>query len=748
MDIVDEHSSVLQSCGSGTSCAVSVSSAAAVSHSYTAWLSTSPIGVSGGGGSAGPLTVTWATGLTATPTPTATPTLTPGCAAGGRCLTNLTALPYGPSWNGSFYTQYYLSVSMPDLRNTGWYVVVADEHGSIQTVTDGSSSSGPFCIVPSTCYTYLTSAAPAAHLYTAWLTTSTSGYAPGAASLSVDVSWAGAPTVTRTPTVAATATLTPSSTATPTASGSVTATATPSPGCVTDGTCLVSFTASPASPVLPGTSVTLTARSNKDVGDTPWFIDIVTAAGYNVLQSCASGSSCSVAVSSNSTLDTEPYMVFLSNSPTSVAGSSSLGPISITWSGPAPSPSATASPSTTLYFHNAPAMHGNSSLPSSTSVYWSGGVNAATTGANALSMGLLSGSSSGITAPSANAASYSEAAQFLSPPLAAGQVLQGTFSLGFAVQAFNQGDQISSYAYVGVLNAAGQPATTLFSLNQFSYATNTTQDMVPISASFPGSSYTTHAGDMLVVELGAYRACSVGGYGQTPCDGSTIAHPGNVGFDGSTPISALAPVPPSTYQTSHSPQSYLQVPANLQFLAVPLTNDSGIVPWHARYPVSLPAGMSAQVDLADGHLDLQYTDMSIPARGPDLALVHTWDSGAALAGTTTSAGIGWNTNLTARMSGAPGALVSYTDGTGAVWQFGYSTSKGAYLSPLGLPETLVASTSGYTLTNFLTGEALVFNAQGRFVSDTDSYGNANTLDGGGITYSNSGGRCLVLSQVS
>jgi len=48
-------------------------------------------------------------------------------------------------------------------------------------------------------------------------------------------------------------------------------------------------------------------------------------------------------------------------------------------------------------------------------------------------------------------------------------------------------------------------------------------------------------------------------------------------------------------------------------------------------------GLSAQVDLADGHVDVAASSLSLPARGPDLALNHTWDSQRAQNGDMTAA---------------------------------------------------------------------------------------------------------------
>jgi len=189
-------------------------------------------------------------------------------------------------------------------------------------------------------------------------------------------------------------------------------------------------------------------------------------------------------------------------------------------------------------------------------------------------------------------------------------------------------------------------------------------------------------------------------------------------------------------------------------IGVRLHASSGDIPWHPHHGVRFADGLGASVDLADGHLDVTARDLRVAGRGPDLTFGHTWDSTLDRLGAATAAGQGWVTDLTPRMGGALTHTVTYTDTTGAVWPFVYNggpADPGPYISystPAGLPWQLTASAAAYTLTNILTGEALRFDAQGRYQSDSDAYGNSNTLAYGGagpITDTNSGGRSLALS---
>jgi hypothetical protein len=77
------------------------------------------------------------------------------------------------------------------------------------------------------------------------------------------------------------------------------------------------------------------------------------------------------------------------------------------------------------------------------------------------------------------------------------------------------------------------------------------------------------------------------------------------------------------------------------------TVQSGQLPWHPHKTVRLSAGLSASVDLADGHVQVAADDLSVPTRGLDLAEGHVWDSALAQAAPVGRAG-------RPRRSAAPG----------------------------------------------------------------------------------------------
>ncbi len=191
-------------------------------------------------------------------------------------------------------------------------------------------------------------------------------------------------------------------------------------------------------------------------------------------------------------------------------------------------------------------------------------------------------------------------------------------------------------------------------------------------------------------------------------------------------------------QAVATPNGQLFVVGNGQVIIGTITEAlGGAIPWHRRQSVRFSDSLSAQVDLADGHIDVSASDLAIPARGPALSLSHVWDSQRAHNGDATTAGQGWSSSLTPAMGGVLTQTVSFTDSAGTRWLFPYDGSTSGngpfsqYDIPPGQPWGLSTSPiTGYTLSNILTGEVMVFDAQGRLQTDTDAYGNQNSLTAG------------------
>jgi len=229
-----------------------------------------------------------------------------------------------------------------------------------------------------------------------------------------------------------------------------------------------------------------------------------------------------------------------------------------------------------------------------------------------------------------------------------------------------------------------------------------------------------------------------------------------VAVDGQGGVYVTGGTTSTDFTVSGAPQPYLFNNCTDAFVVklAPL-GGGGAIPWHPHHGVSLAGtGVAVSVDLADGHADVTTSDLHIPGRGPDLALGRSWDSTVAQGSLTAGTG-GWTSSLTPRVSGSVTGTVLFTDTTNAVWPFRYASYLSAlpayrhYVTPPGLPWTLTTSTAGYTLTNFLTGAAMIFDASGRLVSSQDAYSNTNSMSyGAGSATSpsgeaNSGGRALA-----
>jgi hypothetical protein len=143
-----------------------------------------------------------------------------------------------------------------------------------------------------------------------------------------------------------------------------------------------------------------------------------------------------------------------------------------------------------------------------------------------------------------------EAAQFLSPPLSAGQSLGGTYTIAYSWWNDAGTAQDTAWNYVGVINGGGQPVASIYGFYGLYGSGLPVGDYWAFAQTRTGSAYTTQAGDRLVLEIGATKP------GYTP---------DSVAFAGTQPVQA-----DGYMHENANPQAYLQVPVALSYLA-PMT---------------------------------------------------------------------------------------------------------------------------------------------------------------------------------
>jgi len=350
---------------------------------------------------------------------------------------------------------------------------------------------------------------------------------------------------------------------------------------------------------------------------------------------------------------------------------------------------------------------------------------------------------------------------------------------------FNAGYSLCTSAFVAKLNpTVGGGASLLYSTYLGGSATD--QGMA-IAVDAAGNAYLagqTGSSDFPVTNTNTLQGTIGGNCSGSTCPsdafvaklnatGSALAYSTYLGGSGSDAANGIAVDGSGTaYVTGQTASSNFPTTAgsmqggyggggNDAFVSRIAVPASGSVPWHPHNSGmgTIGGGVDLSVDLADGHADVGMSGMSIPGRGPDLTVERTWDSSLAGAGVGAGAS-GLVSNLTSSMGGALTATVSYTDGSGAVWPFVYTGSSTAappytaYRTPPGQPWQLTTSTAGYTLTDILTSETWTFDGQGRLTSDTNAYGNSNSMSYGSGSAtspsgeSNSGGRSLTLGYTN
>ncbi|MGH2515627.1 MAG: DUF6531 domain-containing protein, partial [Ktedonobacterales bacterium] len=161
-------------------------------------------------------------------------------------------------------------------------------------------------------------------------------------------------------------------------------------------------------------------------------------------------------------------------------------------------------------------------------------------------------------------------------------------------------------------------------------------------------------------------------------------------------------------------------------------NGLGDTGFYTYYSQTLDDRSSLLVNVANGNLVLDATDLHIRGTGIDLNIQRFFNSFSTSTG---SVGKGWVLG-----TGSDVKLVIHSgsatfDGPGGYVATFTTNSSGAYQDAPGLNATLihVSGNSTYTVTFHRSGECLVFNSVGQLTTDSDRNGNqlAFAYDGSG-----------------
>ncbi|MGI8552913.1 MAG: hypothetical protein ACR2PL_19315 [Dehalococcoidia bacterium] len=329
--LILEFGTIIAQCTTGTTCSTTVSSDTVTSHTYRA-----QIALSDGTqvqATSRSLTVTWTVPFTV------------------NLTADATFVSVGTAVN-------LAATSNQDVSPGGYEIQIVDEGGAnIKQCTSGTVCSATVSSNTATSHTYTARILPA------------NGGAIQATSQPLTVTWGSSSTPSPSPSVSPSPS--PTVRPSPTPSPSPSASPLPSPSIRPSPSPSVSPSASPrispspspsASPspssgwtvtltadalsVPVGTSVTLTATSNRDVGPTAYDIEIIDEGNGAIIQYCVSGTICSVMVYSDLALSDRFHAQIATVDGTQIQAISPS--LTITWgSSGTPSPSPTALPSAT-----------------------------------------------------------------------------------------------------------------------------------------------------------------------------------------------------------------------------------------------------------------------------------------------------------------------------------------------------------------------------------------------------------------
>jgi len=168
-----------------------------------------------------------------------------------------------------------------------------------------------------------------------------------------------------------------------------------------------------------------------------------------------------------------------------------------------------------------------------------------------------------------------------------------------------------------------------------------------------------------------------------------------------------------------------------------------------------PPGCAAgkPINVMNGNVWFDQTDVAIPGVGVSLALVRSYNSNLAGGSVGGAFGRGWYHSFESKLSFFPWSGIKLRQGTGEPVFFEDPTRSGTYAALLPKTETSSIVKSGSTYTrNFRVGGSETYDINGLLTSLTDVSGNVTTLtrdpSGNLLTVADPGGRSLTFSNDS
>ena len=151
------------------------------------------------------------------------------------------------------------------------------------------------------------------------------------------------------------------------------------------------------------------------------------------------------------------------------------------------------------------------------------------------------------------------------------------------------------------------------------------------------------------------------------------------------------------------------------------------------------------VNTSSGNYTESTTDISMPGRGVAASLTRTYNSLAAMSGSSGLFGPGWTSNLQSNvMTTSTGAVVTTEAGD----QVTFTLVNGVYTPPTRDQATLTHNSDGsWAMVEYNPQRTLAFNAAGQLTSIKDLAGNTTTFvwSATAVTETDPGGRTIVVA---